>query len=317
MCPFVSGDNQVFRELYEKHDAFLHDPNNPGAALMIKWWNGHSALLDFTHPPAETWFRSELDRLQSDYGIDGFKLDAGDFNFYHWAVPHKKNTGFAEQGELYARIGLDYPLNEYRACFKLGGEPLAQRLHDKNFNWEDLRKLVPSMTLLGLMGYPFACPDMIGGGEYRSFLALEKLDQELIVRSAQVHALMPMMQFSVAPWRVLDATHLAAAKEAALLHQQFGPKILKLAKAASVSGEPIVKSMEYAYPEGDYALIHDQFLLGDDYLVAPVLESGVREREVILPAGKWKYIPTGEVFTGPGKVVVEVPLEVLAYFRKM
>ena len=51
---------------------------------------------------------------------------------------------------------------------------------------------------------------MIGGGEFTSFLNQATIDQELIVRSTQVHALAPMMQFSVAPWRVLDAARLAA-----------------------------------------------------------------------------------------------------------
>lgn len=51
---------------------------------------------------------------------------------------------------------------------------------------------------------------MIGGGEFGSFLDIDtdNFDQELIVRSCQIHAFMPMMQFSVAPWRILDREHL-------------------------------------------------------------------------------------------------------------
>lgn len=47
---------------------------------------------------------------------------------------------------------------------------------------------------------------MVGGGQYGSFLNIDrdKFDQDLIVRSCQVHAMMPMMQFSVAPWRILQ-----------------------------------------------------------------------------------------------------------------
>ena len=94
--------------------------------------------------------------------------------------------------------------------WKMGGQPLGERLSDKAHSWTDLRKLIPDMTLEGLMGYPFSCPDMIGGGEFTSFLPGTTIDQELIVRSAQCQALMPMMQFSVAPWRVLDQAHLKA-----------------------------------------------------------------------------------------------------------
>jgi alpha-glucosidase len=58
------------------------------------------------------------------------------------------------------------------------------------------------MLTAGLMGYYVSCPDMIGGGEFTSFFDDAVLDQESIVRSAQCHALILMMQFSVAPWRV-------------------------------------------------------------------------------------------------------------------
>ena len=51
------------------------------------------------------------------------------------------------------------------------------------------------MLVAGLLGYPFSCPDMVGGGEFSSFLDGAQMDQNLIVRSAQCHALMPMMQF--------------------------------------------------------------------------------------------------------------------------
>jgi hypothetical protein len=47
------------------------------------------------------------------------------------------------------------------------------------------------------------------------------IDEELFVRSAQCSALFPMIQFSVAPWRVLrDAVKIGYC--AALLHRRFG-----------------------------------------------------------------------------------------------
>ena len=56
-----------------------------------------------------------------------------------------------------------------------------QRLGDKDYSWEDVAKLVPSMVAAGLMGHLYTCPDMIGGGEYFSFLKPDfKFDQEFI-----------------------------------------------------------------------------------------------------------------------------------------
>jgi alpha-glucosidase (family GH31 glycosyl hydrolase) len=218
--------------------------------------------------------------------------------------------------EAFARLGLDFPLNEYRACWKMGGQPLAQRLRDKEHTWEDLRKLVPGMVNLGLMGYPFGCPDMIGGGEYLSFRNLSAIDQELIVRAAEVHALMPMMQFSVAPWRVLSPENLAICRRMAALHTERGPEILALARESAKTGEPVVRSLEYAYPHRGYADVLDQFLLGPDVLVAPVVEKGARKRRLAVPPGRWRG-DDGSVVSGPASVEIDVPLARLPWYRRI
>jgi alpha-glucosidase len=211
---------------------------------------------------------------------------------------------------------LRYPLNEYRAMWKMGGQPLAERLRDKNHSWSDLKKLVPNMLLEGLMGYPFSCPDMIGGGEYKSFQSGSTIDQELVVRSAQCHALMPMMQFSVAPWRVLDKTHLEAVLQAVKVRQEHKSYILSLVRQSALSGEPIVRSMEYVFPHQGYERVNDQFLLGDRILVAPVLEKGISHREILFPAGTW-IAPGGQRYSGPCKFLLPVADDKLCYFEKL
>lgn len=65
---------------------------------------------------------------------------------------------------------------------------------------------------------------------------------------------MPMMQFSVAPWRILSKENVAICAKYAHLHQQMGDYILELAKHASKTGEPIVRHMEYQYPHRDSSI---------------------------------------------------------------
>ena len=312
MCPFVNTNTEAYPELASRH-LLLKDKS--GAPALIKWWNGESALLDFTNPEAAAWFCRRLDYLQSAYQVDGFKFDGGDSSFYKGAIaakPASPNT----HSELYGRIGLQYPLNEYRAMWKMGGQPLVERLRDKDHSWADLRKLIPNMLLAGLMGYPFSCPDMIGGGEYTSFQAGSIIDQELVVRSAQCHALMPMMQFSVAPWRVLDKSHLAAVLKAVKIREKHKPYILSLARQSALTGEPMVRSMEYVFPHQGYERVNDQFFLGDQILVAPALKKGARQREVALPAGAWKG-HDGKRYAGPAKVVLPVANDELCYLEKV
>ena len=233
VAPFMSADQAVFRSLRKQKACLLEQqPGQPtdwatstANPIIIPWWNGFSAELDLSNPAAVTWFETTLESIVCEYGIDGFKFDGADMAYYPKnTIAYQKGITPNQHCQAYARVGLKYPLNEYRACWKMGGKPLVQRLNDKSHSWGDLRKLIPNMTLAGLVGYTFCCPDMIGGGKITSFQGLNgKLDPALIVRSAQCHSLMPMMQFSVAPWRVLDPRHLDAVKKAVAIRMKFTP----------------------------------------------------------------------------------------------
>jgi len=324
ICPFVSPDSEVFRHLAEKGMLLLDQnkrnsdswENTQGEAAIIRWWNGASACLDLSNPETQEWFKSRLDYLVNEFGVDGFKFDAGDADFYSGNILSRNPGTPNDHTRYFAELGLDYPLNEYRASWKMAGLPLVQRLRDKTHSWEDLQKLIPDQMSQSVMGYAYTCPDMIGGGEFKSFLNTSTIDQELVVRSAQVHALMPMMQFSVAPWRVLTEENQKICLNMANLHTKMGNKILTLAKESSKTGNPIVQPMAFAFPENNYEMIKDQFMLGSDILVAPVIEKGIRSRKVVLPEGKW-LSEKGEVYEGGKSVNIDVPLERLPYFTRV
>jgi alpha-glucosidase len=311
ISPFISPDTEVFRELLgKKLLLYTKDGVNPA---ILSWWNGYSAVMDFTNPAAKEWFTGRLDHMVETYHLDGFKLDAGDADFYPAdAVSYAKATP-NEHSRLWGEIGLKYRLNEYRAMWKMGGEPLVQRLRDKQHTWVDLQKLIPHITLAGLLGYNFTCPDMIGGGEFGSFIGRSELDEELVIRSAQCSALMPMMQFSVAPWRVLSKEHFALVKQAVETRKRYTPYILQLAKESALSGEPIVRSMEYVFPGQGFEAEKEQFMLGDRYLVAPVVTKDGKQM-VTLPKGKWRS-DKDEVLKGPKRVEQVVALDRLPVYE--
>ena len=314
VCPFISADSPVFRDLADKKLLVFRDEKKSMPAI-VDWWNGSSAIIDLSNPEGIKWFKAQLNNLAEEYGIDGFKLDAGDPEYYKGTYSYG-DYGPNDHCESFARIGLDYPLNEYRACWKMAGQPLAQRLRDKNHTWNDLQVLIPDMIGLGIIGYQFGCPDLIGGGEWTSFLDSSVLDEELIVRSSQIHALMPMMQFSVAPWRVLSPENLQICRNMALLHQSVGNEIYELARECASTGEPMVRNLEYEFPHKGYEHIKDQFMLGKNIMVAPVVQKGVRTREVVFPEGKWLG-DDGQTITGPVKQTIQVPLSRLPWFRKV
>ena len=320
VCPFISPDTEVFRELQAKKYLLYSGEDNKDWAeaediSIVNWWNGYSAVMDFTNPDAVKWFRDRLTFMIETYNLDGFKLDAGDADFYPANAVSFKQVTPNEHSRLWGELGLYYPLNEYRAMWKMGGEPLVQRLRDKRHNWEDLQKLIPHITISGLSGYQYTCPDMIGGGEFGSFIGRAHLDEELVVRSTSCSALMPMMQFSVAPWRVLSADNLKAVKKMVDLRQKYVPYIMQVVKHAAESGEPVVRTMEYEFPHQGLAEIKDQFMLGDRYLVAPVVSKEHR-RKIQLPKGRWKS-DLGQVHIGPKILEEDVPIDRLPVFERL
>jgi alpha-glucosidase (family GH31 glycosyl hydrolase) len=74
--------------------------------------------------------------------------------------------------------------------------------------------------------------------------------------------------------------------------------------------------MEYAFPGNHYADITDQFLLGDQILVAPVTEKNAVRREIVFPEGKWKG-DDGSVVEGPVTLEIAAALERLPWYRKI
>jgi alpha-glucosidase (family GH31 glycosyl hydrolase) len=314
VVPFVSPDSPVYRYLSEKKLLIFADSLKSKPAI-IEWWNGASALVDLSNPGGYAWFREQLNFMMSEYGVDGFKFDAGDPESYVGKYSFG-NLNPNDHCEAWAKLGLEFPLNEFRACWKMAGQPLVQRLRDKSHTWDDVRVLIPDMIALGLIGHQFGCPDLIGGGEWTSFQDSSILDEELIVRSSQVSALMPMMQFSVAPWRVLGKTNLEICKNMAELHYRMGSEILEIARECANSGEPMVRNLEYEYPGKGYEEVKDQFILGGKILVAPVVNKGQHSRKVIFPEGSWKG-DDGSLVNGPSVVTIEVPLERLPWYRKI
>lgn len=325
MCPFVGMDTPSFRRLawaknpddvrgWPTKGGLLGPPDHPAA---LRWWNGYSACLDLTHPNANAWLTEQLDRLVSEYGADGFKLDGGHLIFYSKGLEtYRKGATGGEQVLEYAKYALRYPCCEYRNAWRFQGQPVVERLHDKAHTWEALRKLIPDMVAGGLLGHQFMCPDMIGGGSFAAFLPGAPFDPELFVRSAQVHALCGMMQFSASPWRLLDATKQQIIRDTVALRQKFARRFVELAAECGRTGEPMIRNLEYAFPGRGYQRVSDQFMMGDFLLVAPVVEKGAVSREVVLPPGEWRA-DDGTKHEGPCRISVSAPLGRLPHFKRL
>ncbi|MBN1673433.1 MAG: glycoside hydrolase [Kiritimatiellae bacterium] len=315
VSPFVTADTRQCKRLTELGYLLR---NARGQIAIQEWWDGHSAALDLSNPDCFAWFQAELDELVDQYGVDGFKFDGGDP--YRYKPADRSHAPRSPYGhcEDFGRVGLKYALSEYRACWKLGGQPLMQRVRDKGhtFGVGGYADIIPTSLSQGLVGYPYTCPDMVGGGLLGSFVQdAFKMDQELFVRWAQAATFFPIIQYSFFPSRALDAEHLAHCRRMLDLRTEIGPEMLELARAAATSGEPIMRHMAYVFPGQGFERTLDQYMVGDDILVAPVMQKGAVKRTVKFPPGTWQGDDDSTV-DGPCELEVDAPLARLPWYRR-
>ena len=140
-------------------------------------------------------------------------------------------------------------------------------------------------------------------------------DEELFVRYCQVAAMFPMMQFSRAPWKVLSENNQKICLDAVGLHGDLAEYIIQTAKRCAASGEPMIRNLEYAYPHSGYATVNDEFLLGEDILVAPQLKKSMSTRQVVIPDGIWEDA-AGKKYR-KGNYTVDTPITVIPVFKRI
>jgi alpha-glucosidase (family GH31 glycosyl hydrolase) len=145
--------------------------------------------------------------------------------------------------------------------------------------------------------------------------------KELFLRWAEWAALSPVFRLHGAgptgthtPWSYDEQT-LRVYKELSRLHLRAVPLILSLWRIATRTGMPVTRPLWLAYPSDPAARRQDQeWLLGPDVLVAPVVSAGARSRAVYFPRGCWRALDNGETHVGPASAPVPAPLTRLPYF---
>ena len=316
---FLSPDSRPEFTSYRPgaQDILVHSKHDPSDPALVWWWSGISVTLDLTREDLRQKFTDELVSFGERFHIDGFKFDGGDPECFRGdAVFSEPSMEPADFAHAYARVGETVPYTEFRVAYKAGGLPLVIRHCDVGHSWEEFNAVIPDLLTAGLLGSPYVFADMIGGGLAGSFMPGKSFSHKLFVRSCELQALMPMMQFSAAPWRVLTEEEYSICRKFADLHVEFGPYIMEQVHHASSTGEPIMRTMEYEFPGCGYALVNQQFMLGPKYLIAPVTNED-DSKTIYIPEGTW-LDDMGETIEGPQVLELRnIPLGRLPYYEKI
>lgn len=309
--PFVNVDSAAFNE-----SAPHLTKNTAGKVAGVTWWDGVGGIVDFSTITTGNWFVDRLKHLQKETKIDSFKFDAGevgwygkDFNFTDSFCGENPNLVTLRYVAACSKLGNSI---EVRSAYRTQDEPIFVRMLDKNSHWgidNGLKSLITTALTMSVGGYSFILPDMIGGNAYDHHPT-----EELYIRWVQANALLPAMQFSIPPWAYSQAT-VNLTKKFVDLHVAHAPTLIALAKKVP-HGEPIIRPMWYAAPEDPKSFtIADQFMVGEDLMVAPVVEEKARQRSVYFPPGSW-LDQHGKVYSGSSLATVLAPLEELPYFTR-
>jgi alpha-glucosidase (family GH31 glycosyl hydrolase) len=191
---------------------------------------------------------------------------------------------------------------------------------DETTDWtrsSGIASVIPDMLNRGIGG-AFGYTTDIGG--YFD-LHTPATTKELLLRWAQLAVFTPFFRLhgslihdTHTPWRY-DAQTVQLYNAFARVHQRAEPLINKLWKQADRTGIPPDRPLWLAYPRDPQAARQDQeFLLGPDILVAPVVERGAGIRTVYFPAGCWQQPDTRARYRGPRDYKVPAPLNRLPYF---
>lgn len=261
--------------------------------------------IDFTNPAARKYWQGEIKKLLA-FGIDGFKLDAG--------------QDLPEDAILYAGLGKDLHNSYARYYNKTFFDVLNTELKGDfltipraswsgttqyhSFKWpgdlstsfreNGLPSSVYSSISAGFSGFSSISTD-IGGFSPRP------APEDVWVRWAQFGSMLPGMQTVSMPWWYSKKAS-DYYRYLSWLHTDMVPFWMSLSNEAHITGRPIVRHLVWTFQDDEQARRKDdEYTLGESILVAPVM-SAENSRKVYLPKGNWFNFWTDEKLRGQREI---------------
>jgi len=184
---------------------------------------------------------------------------------------------------------------------------------DTNSTWEALAMNIPMFTTLGLSGEPFIGSD-VGGFIGRG-------SGELLTRAYEVSFLAPFCRnhkvidgYDQEPWR-FGKYYEDIIRKYLKLRYRLLPFLYTTLEEAHQSGVPLFRPLVLNYQDDPNTYnLDDEFMIGNDLLVAPVVKPDVTRRLVYLPKGTWYDYWTNKKYEGGTMISADAPLETVPMF---
>ncbi|MBQ9202148.1 MAG: alpha-xylosidase [Bacteroidales bacterium] len=314
--PYISYDAAQYKEASENH-YISQSPNKIQGASNFSVQD-YAGTIDFTYDKATEWYKGLL-RSLLDMGVACIKTDFGeDIHMdakYHQGTPR-------EIRNIYSLL---YQKAAYEITKEVTGQGIVwarsawagcQRypLHwggDSASSWDGMAGSLKGGLHFGLSGFGFWSHDVPGFHSVPNFMNT-RLSDDVYVRWTQFGVFSSHLRyhgsFKREPWHYPAIAPII--KKWLQLRYRLIPYIVRQAEKTTRTGYPMLRAMYLMFPDDPVCRhLDSQYFFGDDFLVAPVMNSENRVT-LYLPEGNWVNFFTKETFEGPCWLKdITVPLE--------
>jgi oligosaccharide 4-alpha-D-glucosyltransferase len=313
--------------------------------IIPDFYFGKGGLIDIFRKDAGDWIWNVHYKKQIANGVKGWWTDLGEPEKHPSAMLHNaKDAGVQRMlgadevhniyghywnKNLYEHYATDFP-NERLFHLNRSGFAGSPRYSifpwtgDVSRSWSGFRAQLPNLLSMSMSGVPYAHSDAGGfaGGEG---------DNELYIRWLQFATFTPIFRphgtalfdidknaysFPSEP-ALIDTPYRAIAKSIVDLRYALLPYNYTLAYRQAAFGEPLMRPLYYQYPKDSIAInIANEYLWGNEMLMAPVLQKGTTEQKVYLPEGNWYRFTRDSLYTGNSWVSLPVTLKTIPCWVK-
>jgi alpha-glucosidase (family GH31 glycosyl hydrolase) len=304
---------------------FVTDSN--GKTYIDKqFYFGAGSLIDIFKPQARDWFWEKY-KKQIDLGIAAWWGDLGEPESHPSDIYHV--NGKADQVHniyghywdkmLFEKYAENYP-NTRLFHLQRSGFAGSQRYAaypwtgDVSRSWGGLQAQLPLLLTMGMNGLGYIHSD--AGG-----FAQGVKDDELYTRWLQFAVFTPILRphgsgHPSEPVYWSDKTQEIVRNYMKLRYAML-PYNYTLAYQNATTGSPLMRPLFYQYPADTAACNYEnQYMWGENLMVAPVIEKGKQTQSIYVPEGQWFDFHTGVEYTGKKRIDFQLNIENIPVFAK-
>lgn len=308
--PYFTPKNSYFQELIDND---MYVKNGKGGLPY------EDVCLDFSNPATVEWYQSKLAGLL-ELGVGAIKVDFGE------AAPLDGIYASGKSGWYEHNL---YPLRYNKAVQEITKEVTGDNIMWARSAWAGSQRYplhwggdaattntgmlgtLRAGLSFGLSGFAFWSHDM--GGFVKSTpedLYCRWIPFGFLTSHTRAHGAPPTEPWLYESERVQNTFRLSAEMKYKLM-----PYVYAQAKECTEKGLSMTRPLFMEFPNDPASWrVETEYMFGSQILVAPLMETGITEREVYVPEGKWIDYQTGKVYEHGWQTIVadgELPIIML------